>query len=447
MTLLRVTRSRRVSACFWHALGVLLVTWSSASCYSVYVAPPLAAKPAGPEQKIPAGFAATGRPSFGSKVTNLVISADGAHIAWVADARQTTSGMGTLRVEGHSVVVRDGVVQPPPYFKVEGLRFVPGENTLVYKAAVVRDNVERWRIVLRGREIVGGFGGIGELLVLDGFLAAVLNANSGIGLRGRNYRLLVNGRTMSERYAFVRKDIAALLREGKACFAASRDLGSNRYAVFCSGSDVPVMDGFEVIVGPSAEPESGALFFGGKKAGRFALYRNDVLVEGDYDEMRRPVVVAGSVAYAARTGSEWSLFVNGKRLMSDLDSIGEIAISRDGKQVACAADRGDGTRLFLDGRAVSDPMLYIDRLSFSAEGPTLVAVGTAGERSGNMVSDLRHFVLANGARVSPVFSGMVAYACTEKGLRYAGFHAWDQNIVAGTIEHSKLPKMQSRLLD
>ncbi len=343
-----------------------------------------------------------------------------------------------MREEAHAVVILDGAVASEPYFEVEDLRFLPSEEGLAYKAAIIRNNAKHWRLVMRGQTVVDGYGHIGAWVVRDGFYAAVLNANLGAGLVGKNFSILVNGRVMPERYGFIRRDIA-VPASNKVCFVAARELGTHTYQVYCTGSDVPIMSDFEDVVGPSADPTSDSFYYGGKKAGRFALYRDNARIEGDYDEMQRPVAASTVVAYAARKGSTWSLIVNGATRLSGLESLGEIVISKDGKHIACAADRGAGTQLFLDDRPVSPPLLYVAQLAFSPNGQTLLAVGTVGERSGNTVSDLRYFVLANGARVSPVFSGKVSYAYTDTGLRYAGFDAWDQSIIVNTIELTSLP--------
>lgn len=416
----------------------LVVCVALSSCATVYNAPPLAAGAVATQQRMKVGLAVDQPGHYSCDLEEIVFSPDGESIAWVAKAERSYGGQNTWVQESRSRVVIDGAPRPETFFAVEGLRFLPDGRGIVYKASVIRDNRERWSLYYGDQVVADDLQDIGEIALGRNFYAGVLNGNASTAIGRKRFSVLINGRVAANTYDFVKSEIAAAPATGKVYFAAAVNREENGYRVFCTDSNDPITDELEDVAGPSVDPASSAVYFGGQKANRWALYRGNEKVEGDYDEMKRPVVTSGIIAYAARKGGSWSLVVNGKECLSGVKSWTEIAVSPDGKHLAYVADTGSGNQLFMDGKPLSPPLLYIGHITFGPDGKTVLAVGESGRRSGNVVSELQYFVMANGVRITPLFSSIAAYAFTGSRLRFAGFNAWDDAVVVGAIDLAAL---------
>ena len=167
--------------------------------------------------------------------------------------------------------------------------------------------------------------------------------------------------------------------------------------------------------------------------GEWKAWRDGQAIAGPYEAVNNLVATADVAAWAAKENGRWSIYVGGERRAQGLADVGEIILSPNGRDAAWAADAGDGDQLFVGGQPVSPPLAHVSHLAFDATGTRVAAIGLAGKRGHNSFEEKRVFVMVNGQRLTPLYSGKVAYALTGDVLHFAGFDTWEDAVIVGQV--------------
>ncbi len=185
--------------------------------------------------------------------------------------------------------------------------------------------------------------------------------------------------------------------------------------------------------------EGRDVIYQAKIKGDWYLMKGDETISDGFSEIESVTLGPGhrQVAYKAKTGRKWSIYLNKQKISGDFKNMSEeIAMSTDGKHVAYAASDGDYMFVMIDGKKVSPDMevvkqnsmeigrqpLAIGNFVFNREGSQVAYVVTYDHSGDDIVTKIKHaYIMVNDKQISPKMYSAALHSIKPGELYYAGF--------------------------
>ncbi len=204
-------------------------------------------------------------------------------------------------------------------------------------------------------------------------------------------------------------------------------------------NDKRITKGYKKIKDKIIFCESGNdIIYQAKIKGDWYVMKGDEIVSDGFSKIESIVVNAtgNKIAYKAKSGKKWSIYINKRKISQEFDIIGgEIIFSPDGNKLSYAAANDDNMFVMIDNRQISsnfkvicqNPMyigkqpLAITKLIFNKAGDK-VAYLIVFEYSGDeIVNQMKHsYIMINDTQISPKMYNTSVLSKKAGELFYAG---------------------------
>lgn len=243
-----------------------------------------------------------------------------------------------------------------------------------------------------------------------------------------DYRIVMNNQIISETYHSIKSEVAFVPQKSQVAFAAMRD---GKWAIYYTG-DTKLTEDFDDITQPYFNPATEKLVYGAMMNNTWSLYSGEKLIHAGLENIENIILSSDGlkIAYKAQVGKNWCVMVNDEVYSKTFIWIDEISFSPDNMSLYYEAGGDKNRRLYMDEKPVSDKFLHISNLKISPDGNNIAFIATNGKTSGNVVSDLSHFLIVNNTKVSPVYrSAMDYYYTNNSEIIFVGFEKENNKII------------------
>lgn len=190
--------------------------------------------------------------------------------------------------------------------------------------------------------------------------------------------------------------------------------------------------------------ESGNnIIYQAKIKGDWYVMKGDEIISDGFSNIESIVVNAtgDKIAYKAKSGKKWSVYINKRKISQEFDFTGEeIVFSPDGNKLAYAAANDENMFVMVNDKKISSNFkifhqnsmyigkqpLAITKLTFNKTGDKVAYLVNYSSAKGDLITyNLQYYVMINNTQVSPkMYSASVISKKTGE-LFYAGIDISD----------------------